>query len=135
MHARKKNITRDTLRFFEIALFFLVSIMGYSILAKTSGHNTKSKNKRDAAGIQKSSEAAKYERGLFFETCIKRLSVPAGNTRNHQTITDVHHLNLKFSPSVHFIASPSDILLSSIDSCSRPPLPYNLFQQNPVLLT
>ena len=40
----KQHIVRRLLRFFEISLFFLISVLGYGFLAKTSSFNTKSKS-------------------------------------------------------------------------------------------
>lgn len=42
---RKNNISRTLWRFLEISLFFAVSVLGYSFLAKTSSCNAKSKSK------------------------------------------------------------------------------------------
>ncbi|MCG8343307.1 MAG: hypothetical protein MI684_10790 [Chlorobiales bacterium] len=41
----KNNISRTLWRFLEISLFFAVSVLGYSFLAKTSSCNAKSKSK------------------------------------------------------------------------------------------
>ncbi|WP_150132363.1 hypothetical protein [Prosthecochloris sp. GSB1] len=42
---RKHSVSRSFWRFFEIALFFLVSVLGYNFLAKTTSVNAKSKSR------------------------------------------------------------------------------------------
>ncbi len=47
----KQNISRSLWRFFEISLFFLVSVLGYNFLAKTTSFNAKSKSNEHAPGV------------------------------------------------------------------------------------
>jgi hypothetical protein len=47
----KYNISRTLWRFLEIILFFLVSVLGYSFLAKTSSFNAKSKSKEHSLRV------------------------------------------------------------------------------------
>ncbi len=47
----KHNISRTLWRFLEISLFFLVSVLGYSFLAKTTTCNAKSKSKENSSRI------------------------------------------------------------------------------------
>ncbi|MCW8797287.1 MAG: hypothetical protein OQK67_09520 [Chlorobium sp.] len=45
----KHHIVRRLLRFFEISLFFVISVLGYGFLAKTSSFNAKSKSNENAS--------------------------------------------------------------------------------------
>jgi hypothetical protein len=134
MKAGNKNITREFLRFFEIALFFAVSVLGYSLLAKTSSFSSKSKSRTDTVRIQKTPEQSGFERELFVQSCI--LGIPA-----YRDISASRHGLVDFSVDEGFyVGHPLafhgvPLLLSCTALNSRPLRPYNLFQQNPVLLT
>jgi len=137
MDIGKGSIIRSICRSIEILLFFMISVVGFSVLGKTS-LNTKSKIKT---------------RGTV---AIRGLSIPQDSHTQHYGIERMHgfysskHHKASSSFTLHAGITPLPDILhhqdisikdrgnnqkSNILSIAFPPQkPYNLFQQNPVLL-
>jgi hypothetical protein len=138
MRARSKSIARDILRVFEIALFFAISVLGYGLLAKTSTSSSKYKNRSQPSDVRKSLACGGDERELLELT--KIIGIPSGK-----------HLSPGSQDRIRVVPSPQEVMYAyhlpyhalltrhearlTSESLSYPsPVPFNLFQQNPVLL-
>lgn len=129
MHTRKHTVGRNILRVFEIALFFVVSVLGYGLMVKASSFNAKSKTRVQTPGFQSTLDP-------------KELNVLPGN----QIFSDKKAISASHSGLTHavdaFHALPTPAILTAAYDCSLQyhnapdltPLPHNLLQQNPVLL-
>lgn len=141
MSRRKHNIVRSILRSFEVLLFFVISVVGFSALAKTTSFNSKTKVK----SLSGYPAAASSDRTLpaaplfltdaldcfngFFSSPQKKSSSSYTNASGFSAYSDVpHHL--------HDDLTHCSICLKQCDFPALSPLlaPGNLFQQNPVLL-
>lgn len=139
MPNRKPNILRSAWRFFEILLFFAVSVLGFGLLFKTSGFGSRSKEK---VRQQHAATAVTYEGRL---AALSRALAPLDLPLNHSSA-----LHAPEGPA-HAAAHPD----AAAPACApdRPathtalalsapltdfrislPLPANLLQENPVLL-
>jgi hypothetical protein len=136
MHSRKHPIGRNILRVFEIALFFAISVLGYGLLVKTSSLNSKSKSREHATGIQNTLDLSGLHRELKVLSGTFRLPTGTGLTTCDKLVRTISPDHPAFYGTIHH----PDYRYSLHDS--RPlgnnpaitPLPYNLLQQNPVLL-
>lgn len=133
MHTRKHTVGRNILRVFEIALFLVISVLGYGLMVKASSFNAKSKTRVQTPGFQSTPDQKGNNR---------ELNVLPGNP----IFPDEMALSASHSGFVHPVdashALPSPMILTAAHDCSpqyhnapdRTPLPHNLLQQNPVLL-
>ncbi|TNJ40008.1 hypothetical protein FGF66_01545 [Chlorobaculum thiosulfatiphilum] len=134
MHTRKHTVGRNILRVFEIALFFVVSVLGYGLMLKTSSFNGKSKSRVHTPGLQSTPDQKGNNREL--NVIPVSLIFP-----NETAAISTNHSGLAH-PVDTFHALPSPAILTAVRDCSlqyhnapdRTPLPHNLLQQNPVLL-
>ncbi|WP_147269501.1 hypothetical protein [Prosthecochloris sp. ZM] len=124
----RSNIVKNLWRFFEILFFFMVSVLGYTFLAKTSV-NAKSKSREH----------------LSRPDCVERLYDASVETLYPPFVHSgawLHALSSK--PDTEHASSYSAVIPLFLpviaDSPAPPaapnhlPAPHNLFQQNPVLL-
>jgi hypothetical protein len=133
MHTRKHTVGRNILRLFEIALFFAISVLGYGLLLKASSFNSKSKTRNHASGIQRSLGSKGIYRELNNITGGLTLTKERVITR---CISGITHTLESFQP-LQLPTRQSSIKDRSFryfDNPVHPPCPYNLLQQNPVLL-
>jgi hypothetical protein len=140
MKARPADITRNVLRFFEIALFFAVSVLGYSLLAKASTFSAKSKSRSHSVLLQENPE----KKGTVRELWLMSYLFPDmrycrfSEEPDHQWHLRIPGHDLHANPrlrSLPCVSSLENSLLSATASRFQPLKPYNLFQQTPVLLT
>ena len=138
MKARNKSVTRDLLRVFEIALFFAISVLGYGMLAKTSGTGSKSKGRSQLSVTRNTFIPESFERALRECRILEAASAQTHLTERHQHQTD---LISSFTVPIHFERPERHLLPADHDSgqvhgiaSNSPHLPFNLLQQNPVLL-
>ncbi len=122
---RKHNISRNLWRFLEISLFFLVSVLGYNFLAKTSSFNAKSKSK------EHSSRVAVVQN--FFDESVSALC------SCHERSPACLSLHSKTSFYAVFYHGPDrssyiDTTPALLHTTSIFPFTVNLFQQNQVLI-
>lgn len=134
---RKHSVSRSFWRFFEIALFFLVSVLGYNFLAKTTSVNAKSKSR------EHSERGAPVERLCPGETVFAfffpDMAPPA--CRKH-CVTETHSNALSPGgiPAAIIFSSPKGryALLEAQNppsaAFSIPAFTPNLFQQKRVLI-
>jgi hypothetical protein len=133
MHTRKHTVGRNILRLFEIALFFAISALGYGLLLKASSFNSKSKTREHAPGIQRSLAS----KGIYRElnTVSANLSFTKDRVISRSISCIAHPLE-----TCHTLQLPTrqsaieDRSFRYFDNPIRTPHPYNLLQQNPVLL-
>lgn len=120
----KHNISRSVWRFLEISLFFLVSVLGYSFLAKTSTFNAKSKSKELSSGIVAVQGCSAENTSMLFSFCEQS---PASQTHNTPFYVALYQNPARFTSHNKFIPEQAR---------TAPVFPFalNLFQQNQVLL-
>ncbi|NTV03242.1 MAG: hypothetical protein HGB04_10785 [Chlorobiaceae bacterium] len=138
MKARKKSATRDLLRFFEIALFFAISVLGYGMLAKSSTSGSKSKSRTQLSETRNNLIPASFDRALREFRAMETAPTNPRLAGEHQHLSGlisaleapVHleHPDPYPIPSCHDSGQPSGMPSATL------PLPGNLLQQNPVLL-
>jgi hypothetical protein len=140
MTTRKCNIFRNVWRFFEVFLFFAVSVVGFNLLVKTTSLNTKSKTNSLSRGMVMSRELSLPEVTLPLDFGIDRLtglfsSAPNKNHASHSRNSCVH-VYADFQPHpCHSLAHSDQILSkSTFFTASSLQKPANLFQQKRVLL-
>jgi hypothetical protein len=138
MRARSKSITRNILRVFEIALFFAISVLGYGLLAKTSTATSKYKSRSQPSNVRKNLACGGHERELVELT--KLIGFPSENPVSlgspdriralptHHDVTYACHLPYPALLITQYTRHTPESLSDSS------PFPFNLFQQNPVLL-
>ncbi|MBF0585792.1 hypothetical protein INT08_00710 [Prosthecochloris sp. N3] len=133
----RRNISKNLWRFFEIALFFAVSVVGFNVLAKTS-----------VSGKTKSREHSSREQLVerLSMTRVESLFLPAtfttGNMQSVATSRSGQHSREPAGPlhAMFFAARPAACI--PIPAVISPPSPFhahlqlppNLLQQNRVLL-
>lgn len=138
MKARRKSPVRNLLRFFEIALFFAISVLGYGLLAKTATSGSKTKSRALSTSIEKGGFTYGLQRELREFTVLARLRMlspasgdelptPGLQAAAHPAATALHSHQRNAPPSSFCTASATNLLFL--------PHPCNLLQQNPVLLT
>ena len=133
MHTRKPAVGRNILRVFEIALFFVISVLGYGLMVKASSFNAKSKTRVQTPGFESTPDQKGSNRELNVtpnqlvfpkETAISTTrsgiahTIEAFHALQYAVIlTAIHELSLQYQTA---------------PACT--PFPHNLLQQNPVLL-
>ncbi len=122
------TIFKNLWRFLEILLFFIISVVGYSILAKTSV-SAKSKSRDQVSRMNCVEQFCAEPLETFF--------LPFEHSGAW-----IHHLtsNTAFD-TPHALCDCPPLHLSLVTDSPAPqtiphylPAPYNLFQHNPVLL-
>ncbi|MBM3422847.1 MAG: hypothetical protein FJY09_06330 [Chlorobi bacterium] len=136
MASGRSNISRSVWRFFEIALFFAVSVVGFSMYAKTATFNAKQKSRaQQQQGSGCPAELYSISLTLFHSPF--QHAVPfTGKASSHDSAAAT---GLEFQHASHLcvIAYPhhSSVFISDIPSSPVfTAFPRNLLQQNPVLL-
>jgi len=140
MDTGKGNIIRSICRSLEILLFFLISVVCFNVLVKTTSQNTKSKSKDLSGGI----------------VAPRGLSVPGNSRSLHYGLERINGFfssqtnQLSSSLSLHSGIPPFPDILhdqhlflkqpvsnrnnNDLSIASHQHKPDNLLQQNPVLL-
>ncbi len=138
MHTRKKSITRDLLRVLEIALFFAVSVLGYGLLAKTSTSGARSKPRNHPADIRNTLLTNGVDRALrIFPAMVISPARTALSEKLHPATGCVPPIDVAHRRDhrmLHDLPADHDIDSVSAGTSPSPHLPFNLLQQNPVLL-
>ncbi|TCD47833.1 hypothetical protein [Chlorobium sp. N1] len=136
MPNRNPNIFRSAWRLFEVLLFFIVSVLGFGLLFKTSGFGSRSKEKlrqqhTAAAAVHESrltalaAAFAPFERG--------RTLLPEVRAGQDETAPAALSATAFDRPAI--LAPPAPAPLASAPPYSALlALPANLLQENPVLL-
>jgi len=125
MQAGKCNISRSVWRFFEILLFFVISVVGFNFCAKTTNLNAKLKSRSLLQGTGNGSVWVPASHTLF--QAPPQIAAPDThekfrNGNDHILSLYIRHHGLSFLNIVY--------PLPSIFTA----LPRNLFQQNAILL-
>lgn len=137
MHSRKHSVSRNILRVFEIALFFAISVLGYGLLLKASSFNTKSKNRdresivvQNAVNLNGRHRELKVLSGTLLFPNDTKAALP-----NRYTFTGQSFLAISPLPALalHLLCE-KELTVNYRNSNSRISRPYNLLEQNPVLL-
>ncbi len=139
MRARSKSFARNILRVFEIALFFAISVLGFGLLAKTSSASSKDKSRNHPSDVRKNLGCFGHDREL------RELGeVISTTSEQHLSFGNQDQVRILPDPQevMHAYHLPDEARLTRHDSRHTPsyslsdssPQPYNLFQQNPVLL-
>jgi len=138
MKARKKSVTRDLLRVFEIALFFAISVLGYGMLAKTSASGSKSKSRSQFSDTRNSFIPERFDRSL---TERRVPDAAPANTMLTDRQRNPHDVISSLTSIIHLELADLQLLPSDHDSGRAHRIashahrrPFNLLQQNPVLL-
>ncbi|NTU67645.1 MAG: hypothetical protein HGB02_02060 [Chlorobiaceae bacterium] len=138
MKARKKSVTRDLLRIFEIALFFAISVLGYGMLAKTSTSGSKTKSRTQLSDTRNTLIPDSFERAL---RDLRVLDAAPAKTRLDSENPQQDCFLSALEAPVHIEHRKLHLLPADLDrgpaygfASSPPSIPYNLLQQNPVLL-
>jgi hypothetical protein len=135
MHTRKHTVGRNILRVFEIALFFVISVLGYGLMVKASSFNAKSKTRVQTPGFQSTPDQKGNNRELSIIPAAplfpNKTALSASRVGKAHAIETLHGMALRYP------ALTTSVPLRSIrrgNHSDRTPLPHNLLQQNPVLL-
>ncbi|RXK89428.1 hypothetical protein EST62_00090 [Chlorobaculum sp. 24CR] len=137
MHTRKHTIGRNILRVFEIALFFVVSVLGYGLMLKTSSFSNKSKSRdHDSVAFEKTVDLNGRHRELRVLSGTLLFPNSAATTLSHRRAAASHAC-----AAIHPLTTLARHLLSGnerhshcLDGNRRLLRPCNLLEQNPVLL-
>lgn len=136
MASGRSNISRSVWRFFEIALFFVVSVVGFSMYAKTATFNSKQKSRvLQQQGSGCPAELYSISLTLFhspFQHTIPFIGKASSHDSTAGTGIQHHHA----SPLCVIPYPPHSRVFIS-DNPSSPfftAFSRNLLQQNPVLL-
>ena len=139
MNTRKHNIVRNILRVFEIALFFAVSVFGYGLLVKTTSvSSSKSKSRNQPPGIQRDLGLNGMQRELrVMPETLRQPVKPELTLRKralllHLSGSDHAHAAYAFQPHLQPLLPYQYHRYYSTHIPFS--LPYNLLQENPVLL-
>lgn len=135
MKARRKSPARNLLRFFEIALFFAISVLGYGLLAKTSNSGSKTKSRTLSTRLEEGGCTYGLQRELTVLARLRLFSRASGDELPASALqVDAQPFTnaVRWQPC-HIISNGISIALSA--TANHLPLPCNLLQQNPVLLT
>ena len=134
MSPGKSNMIRSACRFVEVLLFFVISVVGLNLFAKTTSLNSKTKVKSLTGGPVAPRELSApdihrdFNRlySFFHSPHQQRTSSLSNHSQAHVFMGMPHHLSHSLSYCSHNQNNPL-----------RPSFlhkPGNLFQQNPVLL-
>lgn len=140
MVRRKHNIVRSILRSFEVLLFFVISVVGFSALAKTTSLNSKTKVKSLSGSPAASCDRIFPAATLSLNDAFDRLNgfFSSGQKKSTSSYTCGSGFTAFSALLPHLRpgllhCNPD---LKKYDPSALSPLPVkdNLFQQNPVLL-
>lgn len=137
MSTRTKNISRSIFRFCEIALFFVISVMGYGLLSKTASLNSKDKSRNQVYGVLNISDFrnnGKEPCGIYASPGIDQPKLFAGHVHDSlhgASKYDTHSARLPYPPRPLAGTACNTTFNTAASSHVQP---YNLFQENPVLL-
>ena len=138
MTARKKSVTRDLLRLFEVAIFFAVSVLGYGLLATTSSAGSKSRARTQVSETRNSLIPESFERALRELRRVDQVTHGTKLASEHAQHSDViSALEAPFClehPRMQPLPARQDGCRRHRIASNSAPLPFNLLQQNPVLL-
>ena len=134
MSRGKYNMMRSVCRSLEILLFFVISVVGFSLFAKTTSFNSKAKVKSLSGGHVAPRELSVPDMHRDFNRLYSFFHSPHQERTSLSSDHCVDHVFIG-TPILHPLSLPS----YSSSKNDRPifsPLyqPGNLFQQNPVLL-
>ncbi|UWX57349.1 hypothetical protein NY406_09065 [Chlorobaculum sp. MV4-Y] len=134
MHTRKHSVGSSILRALEIALFFAISVLGYSLLLKASSFNAKSKNRdresivvQNAVDLNGRHRELKVLSGTLLLPHDTKVALPNRSAFAGQAVAAIH-------PLPHLILAVKELTLRYRNGNNRISRPYNLLEQNPVLL-
>jgi len=136
MHIRKQTIGRKMLRIFEIALFFAISVLGYGFMLKVSASNTKSKSRdRDSIALQSTAELNGRHREL---KVLPRTLLFPGQTAttllSEKSASSSASAAIQSSQRLTRLHLSGSLQASAFGDNRHLPHPWNLLEQNPVLL-
>lgn len=133
MQAGRSNISRSVWRFFEIALFFVISVVGFNVCAKTTNLNSKLKSRSQLQGqgscsgwLSSNHELHHTTLLLTFSDTVKKNAVKRISI--FQAAHFAHPGAVNTYPVTAFRTAPRTLVHAAMA------LPRNLLQQNPVLL-
>ena len=122
----KHNISRNLWRFLEISLFFLVSVLGHNVLAKTSSFNAKSKSKEHSSRVVTVQPFLDEDTLMLYS--FQEQSADSKSFHTNKPFYSVFHQQSGcFTP--HFRAIPARVHIASSS-----PFVTKLFLQNQVLI-
>ena len=140
MDIGKGNIIRSICRSLEVLLFFVISIVGFNVLVKTTSLNSKSKTKPQYGGMRAPRELSTAESAPALHSDLKHIDgvFSSKHTISSSSFT-IHSGTPPFPDVMHHRHLPitqrgSDENNNVISIASPLHKPDNLFQQNPVLL-
>jgi hypothetical protein len=133
MHNHRHSVGRNFLRVFEIALFFVVSVLGYGLMMQASTFNARSKTRVQTPGLQSTSDQQGNNRGLSV--------IPGNLIFPEETQISTSRSDIVRSIEAFYVLQNAALLtamhqpsLQYPTTHDRTPFPHNLLQQNPVLL-
>jgi hypothetical protein len=140
MPTRRPNIFRSAWRFFEILLFFGISVLGFGLLFKTStfGSRSKEKVRQQHAATAAAFEATLLSRAATLQPECLVLSLQEALS---SSVIPTHAEQTKPGTRTSAVTTGTTIIPQAHPALTRIPafrraiaLPANLLQENPVLL-
>ncbi len=135
MSTGKCNIARSVWRTVEILLFFVISVVGFNVFFKATSLNSKSKVKSLSGGVVAPRELSVPEITLSLHYELDRLrsffSSPHRENSSSLNANSADFPHHRFEKQPHFDTNYKKTTLSTLFPLH---LPFNLIQQNPVLL-
>jgi hypothetical protein len=135
MYPGKSNMIRSICRSLEILLFFVMSVVGFSFVAKTTSLSSKSRIKSLSGSPSVQRELSEpvmtlHDHPFCFFFSPKHKSIPSlsGNFQTHPFTNTLHQNHLTRSDEDGNQIKKNQIIPSPLSKAD------NLFQQNPVLL-
>ncbi len=140
MDRGKGNSIRSICRSLEVLLFFVISIVGFNVLVKTTSLNSKSKTKPQYGGMPAHRELSTAESAPALHSDLDHIDsfFSSEHTISFSSCT-IHSGTPPFPDVAHdrhlsIKQRGSDVNNNVISIASPLHKPDNLFQQNPVLL-
>ncbi len=140
MDIGKGNIIRSICRSLEVLLFFVISIVGFNVLVKSTSLNSKSKTKSQYGGMLAPRELSASESSLALHYPLERIHAFGRSLHKISSSSFTIHSGTPPFPDVphhqHLPVMQRGWNGNNHDLSIASPLhkPDNLFQQNPVLL-
>jgi hypothetical protein len=133
MQAGRSNISRSVWRFFEIALFFAISVVGFNVCAKTTNLNSKLKSRSQLQGNGSCNGWLSSSHELHHTRLLHAFSdTPPKNSVEKLSIFQAEHCAHR--GAVYAFAAAAFCCTPQQLPQAPAILPRNLLQQNPVLL-
>ncbi|MBN1279975.1 MAG: hypothetical protein K9I59_08180 [Chlorobium sp.] len=132
MASGRSNISRSVWRFFEILLFFVISVVGFNVYAKTSTLNSKLKSRTLQENPDNRHAGLLLESSTLFNCSLLHL-FPDTHKKRHDCLSG-HHIQ---QTCCNVTNRQAEALLFRSDYPITPvftAVPRNLLQQNPILL-